>query len=432
MSTGKPPPRDRDPHVRRANGRPRDRRRQPRRSRSSTREHPKGPAHNFATPSRPEIIQALAGQRADGTRHSETLGTGLIYAAVPITGGTDLGVKGAVRITYPSATLDARVRRTWAQLALLCLLVLCVVMARRLAARTQRDAARSAGSRTPPTASPLGDLDDARARAARTAGAAAPRGSRSTAWRRRSHACSTPSSSSSRTPPISSARRSPRSGCVSRTSTRASPTRNVRPSKRSIADVSRLSRLVDGLLVLARDDASGATAEVVDVSAVARARGDAWNDVVADRGMRARRRCAQSRSWATVAPGAVEQLVDNLVDNAVSVSHAGRHGHRPRRARRRARRAPRPRPGSGARRHEARSRAFDRFWRAPDAPYGGSGLGLAIVRRLAESSGGSARLDARPGGGIDAVVIVPASRPPAPDRDRVDGDAAVVQQPNRA
>ena len=89
-------------------------------------DHPNGPSRDYS--SRPEVIAALAGDRANGTRHSSTLGTNLIYSAVPITGGSDLSVQGAVRITYPSATLDARVRRTWSQLALLCLLVLIVVM----------------------------------------------------------------------------------------------------------------------------------------------------------------------------------------------------------------------------------------------------------------------------------------------------------------
>ena len=58
---------------------------------------------------------------------------------------------------------------------------------------------------------------------------------------------------------------------------------------------------------------------------------------------------------------------------------------------------------------EARSRAFDRFWRAPNAPSGGTGLGLAIVRQLAEASGGTTQLDARPEGGLAAEVRLPAA-----------------------
>jgi two-component system sensor histidine kinase MprB len=43
---------------------------------------------------------------------------------------------------------------------------------------------------------------------------------------------------------------------------------------------------------------------------------------------------------------------------------------------------------------------FDRFWRAPAArSMPGSGLGLAIVRQVAEAHGGSASVEAAPGGG---------------------------------
>jgi signal transduction histidine kinase len=55
-----------------------------------------------------------------------------------------------------------------------------------------------------------------------------------------------------------------------------------------------------------------------------------------------------------------------------------------------------------------RTRAFDRFWRREGAPHGGTGLGLAIVAQLARMSGGTARLDASPSGGIDAVVRLDA------------------------
>jgi signal transduction histidine kinase len=108
---------------------------------------------------------------------------------------------------------------------------------------------------------------------------------------------------------------------------------------------------------------------------------------------------------ARVVPNALEQIVDNYVDNAlgaaapgqtitlsaattpegidVSVSDEG--------------------PGMDP---EHLNRAFDRFWRAPDAPHGGSGIGLAVVRQLAVLSGASVRMRNRPHGGLVATVVL--------------------------
>ena len=68
---------------------------------------------DFST--RPEIASALAGEVATGTRPSETLGTSLLYVAVPVASGG--AVQGAARITYPTSTADVRVRNTWLALA---------------------------------------------------------------------------------------------------------------------------------------------------------------------------------------------------------------------------------------------------------------------------------------------------------------------------
>jgi len=57
-----------------------------------------------------------------------------------------------------------------------------------------------------------------------------------------------------------------------------------------------------------------------------------------------------------------------------------------------------------------RARAFDRFWQAEPGEklIGGSGLGLAIVAKLVAADGGTARLEESAGGGIDALVDLPA------------------------
>jgi signal transduction histidine kinase len=88
---------------------------------SSTR----GLGADFAT--RPEIASALAGMVATGVRHSNTLGTDLLYVAVPAASGGI--VHGAVRITYPTSEVDARVRRYWLILAVIAAVVLAVSVA---------------------------------------------------------------------------------------------------------------------------------------------------------------------------------------------------------------------------------------------------------------------------------------------------------------
>ncbi len=111
--------------------------------------------------------------------------------------------------------------------------------------------------------------------------------------------------------------------------------------------------------------------------------------------------------WATAVPGAVEQMLDNLIDNAVKASPRGSAV-----AVRAARTA------GGVEIHvvdqgaglsdEERRHAFDRFWRSGATGRGGSGLGLAIVHRLATASGGTAELRPDAGGGVDAVITLPA------------------------
>ncbi|MGH8777099.1 MAG: sensor histidine kinase [Jiangellaceae bacterium] len=181
----------------------------------------------------------------------------------------------------------------------------------------------------------------------------------------------------------------------------------------ALADVERLSRLADDLLVLARveDGAPLRATEQVDLAQVV-------DDVVArmTNGVAIRR--SGDDSVAVVGDvDALTRIVVNLVDNAVR--HAAREvvvdvRHE---------------PGGGTLLAVAddgpgipaadRERAFERFTRLDEArsrDAGGTGLGLPIVRELVRAHGGEVRLeDDEPG--LRAVVRLPVRQrtlPPVP------------------
>ena len=68
---------------------------------------------DFST--RPEVAQALRGERASGIRHSKTLNTDLLYVAVPIASGGS--VHGMLRLTLDAHEVAERVHRFWLSLA---------------------------------------------------------------------------------------------------------------------------------------------------------------------------------------------------------------------------------------------------------------------------------------------------------------------------
>jgi len=362
-------------------------------------DRPTHPGRDYST--RPEIQAALRGLRVEGTRKSETLSTTLLYAAVPATVGGR--VNGAVRITYPAATLDDRVRQIWARLGLLCGAVLAAVAAvgfglarsvtrpvHRLERATDRLAAGDLSARVDTRNGPpelrhlattfnrmvdrLTELLDSQQRFVADA----------------SHQLRTP---------LTALRLR-----LENLEAGASPGDSERLAA-AVGEVTRMTRLVDGLLVLARSAGNRDMRAAVDVVSIVRERAEIWSDVTRERGV-SMSVDTPVAAWALVTPDAVEQLLDNLIDNALSVSPAGttitvRVGE--------------PRgdveihvldegPGLDP---DERVHAFDRFWRGAGAAPGGSGLGLAIVRQLAESCGGSARLESRPEQGIDAVVALP-------------------------
>ena len=354
--------------------------------------------------SREEFAAALAGQVAVGERRSETLGTGLLYAAVPVASGE---IYGAVRVTFSTDQLDVRVRRYWLTLGAVGVVSLAaaagigVLFARwvnrplevvteaaeRLGAGDLT--ARVDGDRGPPevralaasfnrTASRLEELIGAQEQFVGDA----------------SHQLRTP---------LTALRL--RLEVLAEECAADGDGRVVEDVEASLAEVSRLSRIVDGLLALARADRADPEASVVplDAGEVLAERADAWEALAGEQDVAIEVRPGTAPLLAT--PDRVAQVLDNLLANAVDASPAGAtvwlrvedaddgvvlhvtdDG-----------------PGMSA---EDRRSAFDRLWRGDGGTgaLSGSGLGLAIVRKLVLADGATVELTEADGGGVDAVV----------------------------
>jgi signal transduction histidine kinase len=198
----------------------------------------------------------------------------------------------------------------------------------------------------------------------------------------------------------------------------------------ALEELARLSRLVDGLLAVARAENVVPVPTAVDVAEVARERVVAWHPVADDRGItleapaegpeegRARPR-PPVLAW--MGEGHLEQVLDNLIANALDALSAGGHvtvtaavtsaGARITVAD--------DGPGMSA---EDRERAFLRFTTSNP---NGTGLGLAIVHRLVTSNGGTARLTETPGGGLTVILDFPGV--PSPNGSVAAFDGAATQ-----
>ena len=358
--------------------------------------------------SRPEIKAALESRVTAGVRPSATLGTDLLYVAVPVSsGGT---IHGAVRISYPTSELDERVQSYWlllggvAAISLTVAAGVAVLMARwvtgpvadlQVAARAIGDGAldtRAPTTTGPPeirqlaqalntTAARLEDLVTAQEQFVADA----------------SHELRTPLT----------ALRLRLEMLDDEVDT--SGAEDLHAAER---EVRRLSRLVDGLLSLARADrAPSGNVKVLATDAIFADRVDAWEAVATERSLRLAVEASGLHLRAD--PDRVDQILDNVLANALDAAPTGSE------IRLVARRGPDDDAQAMTELHvidrgpgltaEQRERAFDRFWRAGSTrtELGGSGLGLAIVRKLARADGGDVELHAAQPRGLDVVVRLP-------------------------
>jgi signal transduction histidine kinase len=192
----------------------------------------------------------------------------------------------------------------------------------------------------------------------------------------------------------------------------------------ALDELGRLSRLVDGLLTVARAENVVPVPTAVDVAEVTRERVVAWHPVADDRSIVLIATTAGSASGlgtalgvgrsaggpvlAWIGEGHLEQILDNLIANALDALHPGNLVRLTTSATAAGVRITVADNGPGMS-AEDRERAFLRF--TTSSP-NGTGLGLAIVHRLATSNGGTVRLDETPGGGLTVTLDFPAAPVP--------------------
>lgn len=191
---------------------------------------------------------------------------------------------------------------------------------------------------------------------------------------------------------------------------------DVDPSTRKLGETllavnTRQERLIDGLLVLASSAQQLETASRVDlVDLATRALTTAEADA-----RRAGIAFTTQLEAAVVQgdPALLDRMVQNLVDNAVRYNvtergwvhvEVGRQRNTARLVVRNS--GPMVPPGEA----DALFTPFRRLGHQPVTGSGGTGLGLSIVRSVAEAHGGRVRATARPEGGLDVDVELPAAQ----------------------
>lgn len=175
-------------------------------------------------------------------------------------------------------------------------------------------------------------------------------------------------------------------------------------------EIARLSRLVNGLLAVARAENVATPQVSLPVAQVIMARVDAWRPAAEEHGVSLR--TGLEPVMARIGEGHLEQILDNLIANALDVLHVGGEiritaaatGDRVRMM------VADNGPGMTAQQQQV---AFRRF---ATSNGGGTGLGLAIVDRLTAASGGSAELSDTPGGGLTVTIELPLARRDRPQR----------------
>ncbi len=355
---------------------------------------------------RPEIRSALKGEFAALSRNSNSLGYSSLFVAVPISSAGKL--LGAVRVSFPTADVNRRiaVQRTrliafgLAMTALVSLLAISLARMIVKPVAALQDATRLFGIGRLNTRANVDDGPEDIKRLAIEFNTMAER------------IDDVVNTQQAFVADASHELRSPLTAIRLQLEAMEYSDGVEREERRmrALEEVTRLSRNVDGLLVLARQDAPNGPPDAIDLSPLVANRATFWESLLAERGLHLETTIAPNLI-AFAGRDRVMTVLDNLISNAIDAApinstitvaastvgdvvelHVIDEG-----------------PGMSA---PQRIEAFNRFWRLDQRPktngtmLGGSGLGLAISRKLVAADHGTIRLDEAPSSstGIDAVV----------------------------
>jgi len=175
-------------------------------------------------------------------------------------------------------------------------------------------------------------------------------------------------------------------------------------------EIARLSRLVNGLLAIARAENTDTPQVDLRVDQVIQTRVAAWRPAADERsvGLAVHVEPASAR----MGEGHLEQILDNLIANALDVLPGGGTIEISAVPADSMIRIVVADDGPGMSEQQQRV-AFRRF---ATSNGGGTGLGLAIVDRLTAASGGTAALSDTPGGGLTVTIELPRARTERPVR----------------
>ncbi|MFI7295316.1 sensor histidine kinase [Streptomyces sp. NPDC050121] len=182
--------------------------------------------------------------------------------------------------------------------------------------------------------------------------------------------------------------------------------------EQATAEVVRMSRLVNGLLVLARAEAKVTAAEPLSLTDIVGERLSVWRPAADERGVTIALRGSgvDDRPSVLASPGHLDQVLDNVLSNALEVSPDG--GTITVRTESKGDKVVLSVLDEGPGMSDAeKSRAFDRFWRGQGLTgRSGSGLGLAVVKQLVTDDGGTVTLADAPGGGLCVRITLRAAQ----------------------